>query len=92
MIALGGNGHGRASAASGWRWPLEQDRCNGLAVIAPCYDARFDLARELFRLADIGTALLEETGKVVNALPFPAGAYSERTPIMHEIRHSGIDL
>lgn len=52
----------------------------------------FDLGNELFRLADIGSALLEETGGWVHALPLPAGTYSERTPLMHEIRRTGIDL
>lgn len=34
----------------------------------------FDHGRELFRLADIGSALLEQTGEWVHALPFPATA------------------
>jgi uncharacterized protein len=47
---------------------------------------------ELDRLADLGTDILDETGEFVHAMPFPAGSYDERTPLMHEIRTGGIDL
>jgi predicted nucleotidyltransferase len=50
---------------------------------------RFD---ELDRLAHLGTALIDETGAVVNAMAFEAGAYNGRTPLMREIRREGIDL
>lgn len=33
-----------------------------------------------------------ETGEVINALPFRAGSYRERAPLMHEIRREGLDL
>jgi uncharacterized protein len=33
-----------------------------------------------------------ETGTIINALPFPAGTYRERTPLMHEVRREGLDL
>jgi predicted nucleotidyltransferase len=47
---------------------------------------------ESARLADIETEILLDTGAVINALPFPAGAYVERTPLMHELRRDGLDL
>jgi predicted nucleotidyltransferase len=47
---------------------------------------------EMDRLADISTALLEETGEFVHAMAYRAGSYNERTPLMHEIRREGIDL
>jgi predicted nucleotidyltransferase len=50
------------------------------------------LWRESGRLAEIGTDVLYDTGAVINALPFPAGAYDERTPLMHELRRDGRDL
>ena len=50
------------------------------------------LSRELDRLADLETDILYDTGAVVNALPFAAGAYRERTGFMHELRRDGIDL
>jgi predicted nucleotidyltransferase len=51
-----------------------------------------DRWEEMKRLADISTALLEETGEFIHAMPHRAGAYNERTPLMHEIRADGIDL
>jgi uncharacterized protein len=51
-----------------------------------------DPLRELYRLADLGTEILVETGQFVQALPFHAGAYDERTPLMHELRKDGVDL
>ena len=44
------------------------------------------------RLAVITTAILEDTGAVISATPFPAGAYRERTGFMHELRKDGLDL
>ena len=52
-------------------------------------DARWT---EMDRLADISTALLEETGAFVHAMAYRAGSYNERTPLMHEVRAEGIDL
>jgi uncharacterized protein len=51
-----------------------------------------DRARELNRLADIATDLLYDVGGVVHAMPYRAGAYNERTPLMQEIRADGVDL
>jgi predicted nucleotidyltransferase len=51
-----------------------------------------DRARELNQLADIGTEILEATGEAVHAMPYRAGFYNERTPLMREIRREGIDL
>jgi len=51
-----------------------------------------DRRAEMDRLADAETELLYDTGAVINALPFPAGAYRERTGLMHELRRDGLDL
>lgn len=48
--------------------------------------------QESGRLAEIETDILYDTGAVINALPFSAGAYGARTPLMHEIRRDGLDL
>jgi predicted nucleotidyltransferase len=50
------------------------------------------LGAELHRLADVETDILCDTGAVINALPFPAGAYREKTGFMHELREDGLDL
>jgi predicted nucleotidyltransferase len=44
------------------------------------------------RLANIAADILDETGAVVNALPFPASAFGARTPLMHELRRDGVNL
>jgi uncharacterized protein len=48
--------------------------------------------REAARIAAIETDILYETGAVINALPFRAGAYDDRTGLMHELRREGRDL
>lgn len=50
------------------------------------------LSVELDRLADIETDILYDSDAVINALPFRAGAYQERTGFMAELRRDGIDL
>ena len=52
----------------------------------------FHFGREAGRIAEIETDILFDTGAVINALPFKAGAYRERTPLMRELRREGIDL
>lgn len=51
-----------------------------------------DRAQEMNRLADIGTEILYDAGRVIHAMPYRASAYRERTPLMHEIRQDGIEL
>jgi uncharacterized protein len=50
------------------------------------------LHEELHRLASISTDILLDTGAVISAKPFRAGAYRERTGFMHDLRRDGIDL
>jgi predicted nucleotidyltransferase len=49
-------------------------------------------AEDSARLAAISTDILFDTGAVISATPFPAGAYRERTGFMHELRKDGLDL
>jgi len=44
------------------------------------------------RLAEIETDILYDTGAVINALPFRAGTYEDRTGLMSELRRDGVDL
>ena len=60
--------------------------------VAVFLNASEGLWRESGRLAEIETDILLDTGAVINALPFPAGAYSERTPLMYELRRDGLDI
>ena len=47
---------------------------------------------ELDRLAALRVKFLDETGAFFDAKPYPATAYREQSPLMHEIRREGIDL
>ena len=47
---------------------------------------------EAGRIAAIGTDILYDTGAIINAIPFRAGAYRERTGLMLELRQDGLDL
>ena len=51
-----------------------------------------DRFAEMNRLADLGTKILDETGEFVHAMPYRAGSYNERTPLMLGIRADGVDL
>ena len=51
-----------------------------------------DRWREFHRLADLRTDILADTGVFIEARPFRAGAYRERSPMMHEIRREGVDF
>ena len=50
-----------------------------------------DRGPELHRLADLSTTIIDETGEFVHAMPYAAGTYNERTPLMREIRLEGIE-
>ena len=47
---------------------------------------------ESARLAAVSTDILYDTGVVISATPFPAGAYRDRTGFMHELRKDSLDL
>jgi uncharacterized protein len=51
-----------------------------------------DRIAELYRLADLSTAILEDDGPFIHAMAYPAGSYNDRTSLMREIRADGIDL
>ena len=52
-----------------------------------------DRTVELYRLADLSSAILDETGAFVHAMTYPAGFYNDsRMPLMYAIRAEGIDL
>lgn len=51
-----------------------------------------DFERELDVLVKIETDILDDTGAVINAMPFREGAYNQRTGFMQEVRQDGRDL
>jgi predicted nucleotidyltransferase len=51
-----------------------------------------DRTIEMNRLADLSTQIIEEGGPFIHAMPYRAGSYNERTPLMLAIRTDGLDL
>lgn len=51
-----------------------------------------DRWEELDRLARLRVDMIDATGAFFDAKPYAASAYTERTPLMHEIRREGHDL
>ena len=47
---------------------------------------------EADKIAITTTNILLETGAMIHAMPYHAGSYRERTPLMHELRREGRDL
>jgi uncharacterized protein len=47
---------------------------------------------EADNIALVATDVLAATGAVIHAMPYRAGSYQERTPLMHELRQEGRDL
>jgi predicted nucleotidyltransferase len=60
-----------------------------IAVFIRDPDRWFD---EVVRLAGLGTDIRMDTGAVISAKPFRAGAYNEPLPLMREIQRDGLDL
>jgi len=48
--------------------------------------------QERFRLADLRVDFLDETGAFIEAMPFRAAAYADRTALMQAIRTEGLEL
>jgi predicted nucleotidyltransferase len=73
-------------------------RARGDAHEGSDYDVAVFLKRmdnrrlESNRLADLRVRFIEDTGAFIDAKPFLATAYQERTPLMHEIRRDGLIL
>jgi uncharacterized protein len=52
-----------------------------------------DRIAELYRLADLSTAILSDGGPFIHAMAYPVGSYNDpRMPLMYAIRTEGIDL
>ena len=47
---------------------------------------------EIDRIIPVITDIIDDTGSVIHALPYPAGYYQNRTSLMREIRREGVDL
>ena len=73
-------------------------RARGQARLDSDYDVAVflkslpDRWTELDRLADLRVRFIDDTGAFFDAKPFPAAAYRDQSPLMHEIRREGLDL
>ncbi len=63
-----------------------------VAVFVNGMNGPSDRWAELHRLAELRVKFIDETGAFFDAKPYPARAYRERPPLMHEIRRDGLDL
>ena len=63
-----------------------------VAVFLNGLNAPSDRWAEADKIAVATANILNETGAIIHAMPYRAGAYLERTPLMHEIRREGLDL
>ncbi len=63
-----------------------------VAVFLNGMDGSSDRWAELHKLAAPRVKYIDEIGVFSDAKPYPAGAYRERSPLMHEIRREGLDL
>jgi predicted nucleotidyltransferase len=79
LVLFGSRARGGAHADS------DYDIAVFLADLTDCW-------REFHRLADLRTDFLAETSAFLEARPFRAGSYHDRTPLTHEIRRDGVDL
>ena len=69
------------------RGDAKQDSDYDFAVFLHDIKSRWE---EFGRLADIEIEILENTGAIVDALPYPAGSWrDEASPLMGEIRREG---
>ncbi len=71
------------------RGDASEDSDYDIAVFLNGLDDRW---QEFDRLADLRTDILADTGIFIEAIPFQAGAYRDRSPLMHAIRREGVDL
>jgi uncharacterized protein len=51
-----------------------------------------DRWQEIDRIVPVVTDIIDDTGVVIHAMPYRAGAYEDRTSLMREIRREGKDL
>lgn len=74
------------------RGDAQPDSDYDVAVFLNGLNGSPDRWAELHRLAALRVKFIDETGVFFDAKPYPAGAYRERYPLMHEMRREGLDL
>jgi predicted nucleotidyltransferase len=79
VVLFGSHARGKADAESDYH----------IAIFLNDFSDRWS---EIDRIVPLVTDILYDAGAFIHAMPFRAGAYLERTPLMHEIRLEGVDL
>jgi predicted nucleotidyltransferase len=51
-----------------------------------------DQVAEMNRLAEVATDILYAEGEFIHAMPYGIEAYTDATPLMHEVRAEGVEL
>ncbi len=74
------------------RGDAQPDSDYDVAIFLNGMNGSSDRWAELRKLADLRVKFIDETGVFFDAKPYPAGAYRDRSPLMHEIRREGLDL
>jgi len=82
-----------AGAGCALRFPCARRSSSGFRLRCPVFiKDPGTLTEELDKLASLTTAILLDTGAVISAKPFLAGAHRARTAFMHDLRRDGLDL
>ena len=71
------------------RGEARQDSDYDVAVFVRNLEDRW---QEIDRIIPVVTDIIDETGAVIRAMPYQAGAYANRTSLMREIRREGVDF
>jgi uncharacterized protein len=91
MIRPTATARSRSSQITGSRarGAVRPDSDYDVAVFIRGFDDRW---HEVDRIVPVVTDIIDDTGAVIHAMPYCAGAYDERTSLMREIRREGVDL
>jgi uncharacterized protein len=74
------------------RGDAQPDSDYDVAIFLKGMNGSSDRWVELHKLADLRVKFIDETGAFFDAKPYPAAAYRDPSPLMHEIRREGLDL
>jgi uncharacterized protein len=86
--------HGDQHIRRSCGWPLSRGaaRADSGYDVAVFLKSLPDRSAELDKLAKLRVDFLDETGAFFEAMPYPVAACRDRSPLMHEIRHDGLEL
>ncbi len=71
------------------RGDAREDSDYDIAVFLENFENRW---AEVDRLVKIELDIMDDAGAFIHSMPYAAGSWTDRTPLMHEIRREGRDL